>query len=265
MRRVAWLTDLHLNFVASNKVSAFFDSVEELQVDAVLVGGDISEGPRLPLDLSEMSARVRKPIYFVLGNHDYYKSSIASVRSTVSALCQRMPNLCWLSENGVIELTPRTALIGHDGWGDGLLGSFDEAVMLNDDLQIEELTTFDKYTLFARLRELGQQAADHLEPILSEALQKYTNICMLTHVPPFREACWHEGEIAGDNILPRFACGAVGNVIQELMPAHPEKQLTVLCGHTHSSGNSRIMPNVQVITAGAGYGQPQVQKLFWAP
>jgi predicted MPP superfamily phosphohydrolase len=265
MRRVAWLTDLHLNFVPPKQVSAFFDSVEQLQVDVVLVGGDISEAPRLAFDLSEMSARVRKPIYFVLGNHDYYRSSIAAVRSIVSDLCQRMPNLVWLSENGVIELTPQTALIGHDGWGDGLLGSFDEAVMLNDDLQIEELTTFDKYTLFARLRELGQQAADHLQPALSAALQIFTNVCLLTHVPPFREACWHEGEISADGLLPRFACGAVGNVIQELMPAHPDKVLTVLCGHTHSPGTSRIMPNVNVLTAGAKYGQPQVQKLFWAP
>src|SRR5262249_31586538 len=193
MRQIAWITDLHLNFLPPPQVSTFLDSVNQLPVDAVMLGGDISEAPRLLLDLSEMSARVRKPIYFVLGNHDFYKSSIATVRTQVAGLSARMPNLTWLSGTQVVELSAATALVGHDGWGDGTLGSFDEAVMLNDDLQIEELTTFDKHSLFKKLRELGEEAADHVRGTLTAALGKYRNICLLTHVPPFRESCWHEG------------------------------------------------------------------------
>jgi 3',5'-cyclic-AMP phosphodiesterase len=37
-------------------------------------------------------------------------------------------------------LTPNTALVGHDGWGDGRLGDLNwSGVILNDFLLIEEL------------------------------------------------------------------------------------------------------------------------------
>jgi predicted MPP superfamily phosphohydrolase len=265
MRRIAWLTDVHLNFVPPRQVSAFLDSLDQLPVDVLLFGGDISESSRLLLDLSEMVARIRKPIYFVLGSHDYFRSSIQLVRFNVAQLCQRMPNLCWLNTSGVVELSPNTALIGHDGWGDGLLGNFEEAAQLQEELQIEELTTYDRYSLFARLSELGQECAAHLEQTLGAALERYDNICLLTHVPPFAESCWYEGSLANERMLPRFTCAAAGRVIQTLMADHPTKKLTVLCGHTHSSGSAAILPNVRVWTGGAQYGSPQLQRLFWVP
>jgi len=265
MRRVAWLTDLHLNYVPQQQASAFFDELKDMPIDTILMGGDISESSRLLFDLSELSARVRKPIRFVLGPSDYYRSSIATVRSQVSQLCTRMPNLTYLSEAPFIEMSPQTALLGHDGWGDGMAGKAAEMIQLNDELQIAELTTYDRHTLFASLRELGQQSADHLRRELTTALERYSNICLLMHVPPFREACWFDGKAAEDRIASRFTCLSAGIVIFELMQANPDKQLTVLCGHTHSSGVAHVLPNVQVWTGGAQYGKPQVQRLFWVP
>lgn len=265
MRRIAWLTDLHLNFIPPRQVSAFLDSLNQLPVDVILLGGDISEAPRLQLDLSETAARVRKPVYFVLGSHDYYRSSIGAVRYHVSQLCHRMPNLCWLTNAGVVELSPKTALVGHDGWGDGLQGNLEEAVQLQDELQIEELTTYDRRTLLAKLNELGREAAAHIREVLGAALDQYDNVCLLTHVPPFAEACWHEGAIADERMMPRFLCASMGEAILPLMAARPKKKLTVLCGHTHSPGSAGILPNLQVWTGGAQYGLPQVTKLFWVP
>lgn len=265
MRRIAWLTDLHLNFVPPALASQFIESVGELPVDVVLIGGDISDSSRLILDLSEFSARVRKPVFFVLGNNDYYRGSIRAIRSQVSLLCSRMPNLWWLSEQLVVQLTAKTALVGHDGWGDGTLGVTEEAVSLNDELQIEELNSFDRRTLFARLRELGEQAASHIRLVLPQALEHYEHVCLLTHVPPFRESCWHEGQVSDDRFLPRFACGQLGAAIVEIMSARPDRQLTVLCGHTHVGGFAQILPNVQVWSASVEYGRPAVQRLFWVP
>ena len=79
---------------------------------------------------------------------------------------------------------------------------------------------------------------------------------MLTHVPPFREACWHRGQISDDDWLPHFACRAVGEVLVEAMAAHPECEMTVLCGHTHSPGEAQVLPNLRVLTGGAEYGRP---------
>ena len=57
----------------------------------------------------------------------------------------------------------------------------------------------------------------------------------------------------------------MGQAIQEVMAAHPESQLTVLCGHTHSSGHARILPNLHVWTGGVDYGMPKIQRLFQVP
>lgn len=59
-----------------------------------------------------------------------------------------------------------------------------------------------------------------------------------------------------------FSCKAMGDVLAEVMLKNPEKQMTVLCGHTHGSGNAQILPNLMVHTGSARYGYPKIQKVF---
>ena len=40
--------------------------------------------------------------------------------------------------------------------------------------------------------------------------------------------------------------------------------MTVLCGHTHGEGQAQILPNLKVLTGGAKYGEPRVQRVFEA-
>jgi hypothetical protein len=82
---------------------------------------------------------------------------------------------------------------------------------------------------------------------------------VLTHVPPFREACWYEGRISDDNWLPYFTCKAMGDVLTRVMRERPQKRMTVLCGHTHGAGEADILPNLHVRTGGAEYGRPEPQ------
>ena len=35
--------------------------------------------------------------------------------------------------------------------------------------------------------------------------------------------------------------------------------MTVLCGHTHSAGIAKILPNLEVRTGAAEYGRPELQ------
>jgi hypothetical protein len=46
------------------------------------------------------------------------------------------------------------------------------------------------------------------------------------------------------------------------MSAYPDHQMTVLCGHTHSSGQADILPNLLVKTGGAEYGSPMIQEIL---
>jgi Icc protein len=54
----------------------------------------------------------------------------------------------------------------------------------------------------------------------------------------------------------------MGEVILEVMATHPEHRLIVLCGHTHGEGETQPLPNVQILTGGADYGHPIVQRML---
>lgn len=263
MARVVWLTDIHLNFLQAAGIEAFLRQVADCTPDALLIGGDIGEALDVVGRLRGIGERFDCPIYFVLGNHDYYFGSIRGVRSQVEELSREQPHLTFLTLAGVCELAPGVGLIGHDGWADARLGDYERSlVMMNDYRLIEELAGVGKRDRWPMLREMGDAAAAHVERWLPQALERYDHVFLLTHVPPLREACWYQGQISNDEWLPHFTCLAVGQAILKIMREYPQRRLTVLCGHTHSSGQTHPLPNVTILTGGAEYGHPQVQKVF---
>ena len=259
--RLAWLTDIHLNFVKLEDRRRFYSTIRDAQPDAILLGGDIAEAPTLVEHLRDFDRAFDMPVYFVLGNHDFYRSSFENVCARIRLL---MPlTLIWLTDSGVQLLSDETALIGDDGWADGRFGDhFGSDVFLNDYLLINEFVGLDKQQRLRLLNELADAAAARLSAKLREACALRKRIILLTHVPPFRESCWHEGRTSDENWLPHFASKTMGDAILDVMDGHPECQLEVLCGHTHSGGFARIRPNVTVRTGGAEYGRPAIQAIL---
>ncbi len=264
--RILWATDIHLNFVAPARVESFIDKVRNGAPDCLLLGGDIGEADSLLGYLCQMEKALDRPIYFVLGNHDFYRGSIAGVRAAVARLVAQAPHLRWLNAEHAVALSEQTALIGHDSWADGRLGNFaGSSVELNDFYQIEELRRLDKPARLARMQALAEEAVAHFRSVLPEALKRHRRVILLTHVPPFREASWHAGAISGPHWLPFFSCQGVGEVLKAIMLEHPHHVLTVLCGHTHGSGRVDVLPNLTVITGGAVYGDPKPQEPLEVP
>ena len=262
--RLAWLTDLHLNFVSARKVTAFVAEVAALQPDAILLGGDVGEANSVASWLEMLTRAWTIPIFFVLGNHDFYHGSIEAVRTTAAALTQRHPALTYLSGAEPVLLPGGTLLVGTDGWGDGGFGDAVRShVRLNDFVLIEEVQAAspgnEQRALLARL---GQDSAAQLHRSLTGGLEQAKRVICLTHVPPFREAAWHEGRISDENFLPWFSCRATGEVLRTTATAHPDKPMLVLCGHTHGVGEVQILPNLRVLTGGTEYGHPKVQCLI---
>jgi hypothetical protein len=141
-------------------------------------------------------------------------------------------------------------------------GDVDRAVALNDEYHIDELKVASRTLLMERLQQLAGRSASHIRRVLTDAVARYEEVILLTHVPPFREACWHEGVISDDEWLPRFTCAAVGDAVREIMADHPDRRLTVYCGHSHGEGYAEIDGNVFVWTGGAEYGAPKVQRVI---
>jgi predicted MPP superfamily phosphohydrolase len=260
--KIAWITDIHLNFVDDDGIEKFCQTMLSAEPAALLVGGDIGEAPTVQAYLEILENRLQRPIYFVLGNHDFYQSTIAEVRNQAVALTQLSQWLHWLPAVDVVELSPRTALVGHDGWSDGRLGDFfGSPVCLNDYQFIDELRGLNKDELHRKLNALGDEAAIHLKKVLAQALSRFDDVIVLTHVPPFRESCLYQGKPGNKNWLPHFTCKAVGDVLIEMATAYPDCQMTVLCGHSHHAAHIDILPNLSVKTGAATYGEPQLQPM----
>jgi predicted phosphohydrolase len=273
--RVAWATDIHLDFLADEQVRAFAAALGEGQPDAVVLSGDLSHAELLEHHLRLLIGVLRCPVYFVLGNHDYYGSSIVDVRAAIAQLCARRDRLRWLPACGVVPLSEHTAMIGCDGWADARLGDLaGTQVVLNDFFHIAELAatlepkvraapallrSSDRGPLHHALQALGAAEAERCDALLTAALASHAQVLVVTHVPPFAEACWHEGRLSTADWLPYFTCAALGEVLRAQARRHPERTLTVLCGHTHGAGEAQIEPNLKVLTGAAVYRRPQRQ------
>lgn len=262
--RLAWTTDIHLDCVTDTALHEFAGRIRDLKPDMLLIGGDIATAADFDDKLIALHRLTRAPISFVLGNHDYYGSNIKAVRRRAAALSHSPLPIDWLPGVGAVSLSSATTLIGHGGWSDGMLGDFlNSTITLNDYVQIEDLQGLDKHALLQKLSELGFDAAHNIRASLEVALhRRRKNIMLLTHVPPYRGACWYQGQVADDNWLPHFSCGAVGKTILSMMRQHPDTHLTVLCGHTHNSGRFQPLDNLVVLTGGATYGKPAVVQTF---
>jgi len=125
--RTIWLTDIHLEFLNDSAYSRFLQVLGEKNGDAVLISGDIAQAPTVTEYLAQIAQSLAIPIYFVLGNHDFYHGSISSVRDAVKSMSKESPRLHWLTDCGPVHLNSTTCLVGRDGWGDARLGDYDNS------------------------------------------------------------------------------------------------------------------------------------------
>lgn len=261
--KLAWATDPHFNFASVKNRDRFISDVKA-SANGLLITGDISEAEDVCWQLQQLHDELQMPIYFVLGNHDFYHGSIAETRRAVELLCTRCPELRYLT--GAAEptfLDAEWTLCGDDGWADGRIGDYYRSpVTLTDFQLIEELKGL---TAQARLRVLRRQAsgsAMRLRAQLENARATSNRSIVLTHLPPFRESCWYEGKHSDDDWAPFFTCYAVGWMLRKFCERYAEHEILVLCGHTHGSGLSRILPNLVVWTGAAEYGVPAVSHII---
>ncbi len=264
---MAWLTDIHLNFIDNEARQIFYQEIIDTQCDSVLISGDIAEAPCLTDILNEMADFIKKPIYFILGNHDYYRGQIKDVRDALAALTKKSDLLFWLPASGIQKLENDTILLGQDGWADGRLGDYQNSrVALNDSRMIADLfqeKILGKNQLLEKMQQLADMDALRLQNDLEKAInQNPKKIIVLTHVPPFREACMHEGEISSNDWLPYFSSKVTGDVLSAVAQQNMGVEFLVLCGHTHSKAKFSWGDNLIVEVGKAEYYQPEIQKII---
>ncbi len=112
--KLIWLTDLHLNFTCRETVDELCYAIRLQEANAILITGDIATSQHLCSHLELLEEQFVVPIFFILGNHDYYHSSIQNVTAQVKQFVAGKRDLVWLSQAGVVHLSSNTCLIGHD-------------------------------------------------------------------------------------------------------------------------------------------------------
>ncbi len=265
--KLCWLTDIHLNFIGAGHCRRFFKEVAAVDCDAIVISGDIAEAPSVEIFLSDMAEIVKRPIYYVLGNHDYYYNSIKEVRNEISHFAHVQKYLFWLHEMDPIKLKDGVFMLGVDGWADARYGDYQKSdVILNDSRFIEELAqnfALGREPLQHKMQELADIDAQRLAVLLNEVLQQSVHkIVLITHVPPFPDACWHAGHPSDDHWLPFFSSKAIGDLLLDFANQHPDIEILVLCGHTHAEFEYNPHENLTVKVGRAQYGEPEVQSVI---
>lgn len=262
--RIAWITDPHVNFIADRE---WFRAILDEKPDGVLITGDIAESKSIRGALLAFAEETTRPIYFVLGNHDFYRSSFASVRADVTSAVADVPSLVYLHDRGIVRLSDKTALVGVDGWYDGRNGDFDRSsVVLNDFLVIDDLRKHarigDVGGLRRRMEQYTDADAERLVGFIEKAIDpRLERLIIATHVPPFAGAARHEGKVSGPDHLPFFSNKAIGLAVMEATKTFRERlggHVEIYCGHTHSEGVIHPAENLSVYTGAAEYYAPSL-------
>ena len=268
MQRLAWLTDIHLNFLDANARQHFYHNVAQVESDLVIISGDIGEAPSVELLLKEMQRCWRQRMYFVLGNHDFYKSGVQAVRNAMTELTDSQPSLQWLPQTAPVAITDDVVLLGQDGWADARHGDYDHSLMaMNDSRLIEKLRNAraqGSQSLKAAMQRLADEDAEQLENDIHQALADCnpSQVIVVTHVPPFKEVCFHRGQSTGDDVIPFYTNKATGDVLLKAAKNNPLIEFNVLCGHTHGQAFYQPVDNLQVNVGGVRYGDPQIQAVW---
>lgn len=293
MARLAWATDLHLNFLTRKEVRDFLVRVEAQAFDALLLSGDISDGRQILQHLRMLEDAVSRPVYFVLGNHDYYHSSFEKVHQKLRPYCEANRRARFLGSGEVIPIGTDTVLVGTGGWADGRYGRYATSqVVLNDHIHIKDFARlgYENETLVGAaarhlgipwsappglgqrrerilglMTRIGDSAAAYVELVLLRALAGVGTAILLTHVPPFAEACLHKGRPQDASYLPHFSCRILGETLLRIAERFRDKKLIVLCGHTHERTRVKIRHNLEVRVGAAEYQKPELQEFVDVP
>ncbi len=237
--RLGWSTDLHLDRLSVEARDEYLKS--SLGVDAWIMSGDISGGKRLVPDLESIADTL--PLYFTLGNHEYYQSTFAARRRAVSNLGK---DAHYLSTSEPIELTSKTCIVGDDGWYDARkIVPLTNWVFSIDWMMIKDFWLEDgNKERLALVQQLAWESTDRLVKKLRQINGHYEKIILATHFPPWRQRHRH-------TLLDRFWTPYNTNhFLGEALTAmfqNTSSKLLVLSGHTHIEQYMRISNNIKCL------------------
>lgn len=263
--RLGFATDIHIDHLVDDKGYARQRGCGRYiaeGLDALIIGGDISTGVHFKDHFTAFCKGAGIPVYFVLGNHDFWDAPDAVVRVTAASF----PG--YLDQAGVVELAPAVGLVGRSGWYDTLTGNpFDSPIKVNDWHRVERLIPAWRIPqlLQQECRQWASEEAEKARIDLEKAAAAYPRVFFVTHFPCFTKACWDEHgrpDVEENGWWPWSIDTTLGHVLLEVTAKHPQVDFTLLTGHTHGGGRTQLTTNLTCISGKARDGVPQLA-LSW--
>lgn len=269
--KIAWATDIHLDCVDDVDAAVSFLNKSSLHSDALILSGDISVSPHLVQHLGIIEEYFKKPIYFVLGNHDYYYSDIISTRKRVVDACRNMQFTKYLGAIPFINLQPGVFLVGSDGWYDAYNGDpAGSDFLMSDWFKIRDFSpaitnvsgkkTLDKEYVVQVARAICFASARHIAQGIQEVASNATQIIVVTHVPPFVKSYTDEKYkgMPPQYVVPWYTSKILEELLFSAAKTYPHVRFTIVSGHTHGQYNGDVSQNIHVNVGKSQYGSPQI-------
>ncbi len=250
--KIALLADLHLDHLLEDQRRKLLEKIASGGFDAALICGDIATAHTIDKFLRILAEGLAMPIYFVLGNHDYWDGAIVAVRDKVRTLDRELQNLHYLLDAGVVHLTEDVCLIGHDCWYDTRYGTYGDQIGMNDFLYINDLQNLTFEQRRQKLIAMAGEAASWFKRLLS-GTSEFDHILVATHTAPFQETSiaskkWEQA--LHEYLLPYYSSKVVSELLLDHMRQHPEQRMTVISGHSHKATEVKILPNLEAMVVG---------------
>lgn len=268
LKKYGWLTDTHFDFLSKSEFLKYVSHLESQNLDGIFLTGDVSTGQEVSFHLKTLSRILRKPIYFVLGNHDFYRSTFKNISDEVTYLAETDPNLHFMSASPEpLYLNDKVAVIGHDGWYDARFRNpLTTLVFAMDFLFINDFKFKNSNADRIRLvRELADKSAKHVEYQLYKAIETHDIIYLLTHVPPWPRLTHRFFGLADAFWMPYNSSMIMADTIISIMKYHPNKKLIILSGHTHLGRTEKISNNIELRVGDASLRRTELQDVIFIP
>lgn len=283
VKKLAWCTDIHLDFLdgpddVGRVHDEFAEPLSHVECDGIILSGDLSLAQHVVRHLGILDRIVGKPIYFVLGNHDFYGGSFQQVREDVRTRCSASTNLHYLTGADPVLLTDTVAIVGDDGWYDSRYGDVGASnLVMSDWFRISDYVNAGCMevgawgprphmgTVIAVSRKQADESADRLRIAMESAAESRSTVIVVTHVPPWPQVHRHNGKTGSPSAHPWYTSAATGRTIEEVAGKFPNVKFEVFCGHTHGKFDGRVLPNVVCHVGGSEYGSPSVAGFIQVP
>lgn len=266
MKKIAWLSDIHLNFNKEG-IGDLAREISGKDVDYVLITGDTSLSGDVCSDLEKLRSSVNvEKIVFLLGNHDFWGSSFEIVSNNAKALSTDALTYLSCQPKG-IKLTEKTILVGSDGWYDAGLFVRQGRVYMNDwdyisdyheFKNIESIVNFSKSVAERHNRYIVEQ----IREAIADGAQ---NVMIATHVPPFvhgaQQKCRQQARRTED-IFPWYCNLSLGKMLEDVVDKNSNIKFSVYSGHVHADTEEKIRDNLLSKTSDAMYGNPRVSEIL---